>query len=387
MGWLFTMLKQNYYKLFYRTVVVAILAAFALVSPDVRASTSADQSTAVIFVYQRIGEDSVPQGNISVDQFKEHITELKKDGYAVLSLPKIIDALKDGDPLPHRTVAITFEGANQSTLANAIPLLNEANLPFTVFFASDRVESGGPSYMNWGQLKKLKKNKLVSFGILPAAYEHMVSQTSEQNSSIINRAISKYREVFSEEPVFFAYPYGEYSADLKKQLAGYSFKGVFGQQSGVVHAHSDFLALPRFTMTDEYGDLDRFMLTANALPLPVSDIIPEDTILARNPPLIGFTVTPEIKNISRLSCFGSDMGKLPLTRIGSNRIEIRLKEPFVDRRTRVNCTLPNNAITPGEPRSWRWFGMLFIDPGMEDDVGTVVSPGDAPEDAEDPENQ
>jgi hypothetical protein len=81
------------------------------------------------------------------------------------------------------------------------------------------------------------------------------------------------------------------------------------------------------------------------------------------------------------------MGKLPLTRIGSNRIEIRLKEPFVDRRTRVNCTLPNNAITPGEPRSWRWFGMLFIDPGMEDDVGTVVSPGDAPEDAEDPENQ
>jgi len=375
------MLKQKYARL-YRTIVAAIFAAAILVSPDVRADTSVDKSTAVIFVYQRIGEDSVPQGNISVEQFKEHITELQNDSYSVLPLPKIIDALKNGDPLPPKTVGITFEGAYQSTLANAIPLLKEAGLPFTIFFASDRVEGGTPGYMGWDQIKKLKKNKLISFGILPAAYEHMVNQAPEQNSAIINRAISRYRDVLGEEPMFFAYPYGEYNAALKKQLASYNFKGVFGQQSGVVHAHSDFLALPRFTMTDDYGDLDRFMLTANAMPLPVSDVVPEDTILTQNPPLIGFTITSEISNIAKLSCFGSDLGKLPLTRISSNRIEIRLKEPFVDRRTRINCTLPSNIVTPGEPRSWRWFGMLFIAPDMEDDSGAV-----SPEDAEDPENQ
>jgi peptidoglycan/xylan/chitin deacetylase (PgdA/CDA1 family) len=376
------MLEQKYTRL-YRIIVAAIFAAAVLiVSPDARADISVDKDTAVIFVYQRIGEDFVSQGNISVDQFKEHITELQNDGYSVLPVPEIIDALKKGDSLPPKTVGITFEGAYQSTLANAIPILKDAGLPFTIFFSSDRVEASAPGYMTWDQIKKLKKDKLVSFGILPAAYEHMVNQTPEQNSAIINRAISRYREVLGEAPAFFAYPYGEYNSALKKQLASYNFKGVFGQQSGVVDAQSDFLALPRFTMTDDYGDLDRFMLTANALPLPVSDVIPEDTILTQNPPHIGFTITSEIKNIAKLSCFGSDLGKLPLTRIGSNRIEIRLKEPFIDRRTRINCTLPNNTITPGEQRSWRWFGMLFIDPDMEDDSAT-----DSPEDDEDPENQ
>ena len=33
--------------------------------------------------------------------------------------------------------------------------------------------------------------------------------------------------------------------------------------------------------------------TANALPLPVTDVMPEDMLIEENPPLIGFTVAPE----------------------------------------------------------------------------------------------
>jgi len=353
------------YTRFY-IAIIAMIAISPLFSPRAYAG-NADQNAAVIFVYQRVGEDSVPDSNISLEQFQEHITELKKGGYSVLPLPQIMDALKNGNPLPPKTIGITFEGAYQTTLANAVPLLEDAQLPFTVFFASDMADGGAEGHLSWSQIKKLRKNKLVNLGILPAAYEHMVNNNAEQNAALINRAIARYREMLDTDPVFFAYPYGEYSLALKKQLAGYHFKGVFGQQSGVVDASADFLALPRFTMTDEYGDLDRFRLTANALPLPVSDVVPEDTLLAKNPPVIGFTVAPEIKNISKLSCFISSLGKVPLNRIGSNRIEIRLEQPFLDRRMRVNCTLPNSAVTPGEPKGWRWFGMMLILPSVEED--------------------
>jgi poly-beta-1,6-N-acetyl-D-glucosamine N-deacetylase len=346
----------------------AILGLALLAAPaPAAASIDADRASAVIFVYQRIGEDSQPQSSISVDQFREHIRELKTGGYNVLPLPKIIGALKDGDTLPQRTVGITFEGAYASTLAAAVPLLNEAELPFTVFFASDMADGSSPTHMTWSQLKDLRKNKRASFGALPSAYTHMASQTQQQNAALLNKAVVAFRDNFGEEPQFFAYPYGEYSAELRKQVSEYPFLAAFGQQSGVVHGKSDFLALPRFTMTDNFGDLERFRLTAGALPLPVSDIIPDDTLIRENPPIIGFTVTPEIKSLSRLSCFVSGVGKAQLARPGGNRVEIRLDAPLDDRRTRINCTMPDDTVIPGEAESWRWFGMMLLAPGIEDD--------------------
>jgi peptidoglycan/xylan/chitin deacetylase (PgdA/CDA1 family) len=369
------------YTHLYMAVTGVILSLTPCPAP---ADIEADKSTAVVFAYQHIGEDSVPQGNISVEQFREHLSELKKGGYAVLPLPKIIDALKNRSALPPQTIGITFEGAYQATLANALPLLEDANLPYTVFFASDALDGNNPTRMNWKQIKKLKKNGLASLGILPAAYGHLVAQTPEQASALINRAVARYREMLDEEPAFFAYPYGEFTAALKKQVAPYKFRAVFGMQSGALHAQSDFLALPRFTMTNDYGDIDRFMLTANALPLPVSDVIPEDTILTQNPPTIGFTVTPDIGNLSKLSCFASNLGRLPLTHVGGNRIEIRPEQPFPDRRTRINCTLPDSPVVTGKAQSWRWFGMMLIAPALgEDDTTDSDAPAEEPETPED----
>jgi len=363
---MFPSMNRNYTSLS-ACLIGAIFTYLVCVATPAAATLPADKHAAVIFVYQRIGEDSAAQGNISVDQFRQHLEELQKGGYHVLPLGKIIDAIKKGDALPAKTVGITFEGAYQATLANAAPLLEDAQMPFTVFFASDMIDSDNSARMTWDQIRQLRKNDLVSLGILPAAYDHLIGQTAEKNAEEINRAVARYREMLGGTPEFFAYPYGEFNAALKKQVAAYKFKAAFGQQSGVVYSGSDFNALPRFTMTDDYGDLDRFMLTAHALPLPVSDVVPDDAVLTQNPPVIGFTVTPELKKLAKLSCFASDTGKLPLTRIG-NRVEIRPAAAFTDRRTRINCTLPNETFTPGEPPNWRWFGMLLTLPAVDEDA-------------------
>lgn len=344
----------------------AILGLSLLLAAPAQASIDADQSSAVVFVYQRIGEDSMPRSSISNDQFRAHINELKAGGYKVLPLPKIIEAIRAGEPLPQNTVAITFDGAYTSTLNNALPVLKDAGLPYTVFVATDMAD-GAPSHAGWDQLKSLNRDGLASFGIMPSAYAHMVGQTPAQNAALVNKAMTRFKQEMGEEPLFFAYPYGEYSAAVKKLLGDYAFKAAFALQSGVLHGKSDFLALPRFIMTDNYGDLDRFRLTANALPLPVGDVIPEDMVLKENPPMVGFTVTPELGSLSKLSCFASGIGKLELARPGSGRIEIRLTDPLQERRTRINCTLPDNTVIPGRPQSWRWFGVQLIAPDYGDD--------------------
>lgn len=370
--------RQYKYRVLWGMAVVVL----GLLAPVPARAIEADASSAVIFAYQHIGDDAAGQSSISLDQFKAHIDELKTEGYHVRPLPEIIAALKSGAALPPQTIALTFDGAWLSTLSNAVPLLTDANMPFTVFFASDMADTGAPNHMTWKQLRTLRKNKLASFGILPAAYVHMAGSPADQNAARINKAIERYRDEMGAAPTFFAYPYGEYSSALKKQLSGYPFVAAFGQQSGVAHAKSDFMALPRFTLTDGFGDLDRFTLTTHALPLPVSDVIPDDMIMTQNPPMIGFTVTSELKDLSRLSCFVSGQGKAQLARLGNNRIEIRLQEKLEDRGTRINCTMPDDKVVAGSPQVWRWFGMELIDLNYNADApGTEA---DGPDDADTP---
>lgn len=355
-----TIQKHNYNVLYSGLCALFGLGLSFWPAAPAHASISADKSSAVIFVYQRVGEENLPQSSISVTQFREHIKELQTDGYTVLPLKTIIKSLKTGEALPQRTVAITLEGAHRSTLQNAVPALIQAGLPFTLFYASDMVDNNIPSHMTWKELKALRKNKLADIAILPASYAQMAQKTAEENATLINRAISRYRAEFGEAPLFFSYPYGEYSGELRKQISSYNFEAVFSQQSGVVYTEADFLALPRFIMTDSFGDLDRFMLTANALPLPVSDVMPDSMIVAENPPAIGFTISPEIKDISRISCFVSGMGKADMVKPGGNRVELRLDRMLEERRTRINCTMPDDTVIPGQPQSWRWFGMQLV---------------------------
>jgi len=348
-------------------------------APAAAASIPADTSSAVIFVYQRVGEENMPQSSISAEQFKEHIRELKTEGYTVLPLRTIIKALKTGEALPQRAVAITLEGGYKSTLQNAVPALQQAGLPFTLFYASDMADNNQPSHMSWKELKALRKNKLADLGILPASYAQMAQRTAEENAGLINRAISRYRAEFGENPAFFSYPYGEYSPELRKQLAGYNFEAAFAQQSGVAYAQADFMSLPRFIMTDSFGDLERFTLTANALPLPVSDVIPDSMIVTENPPAIGFTVTPDIKDIGKLACFVSGIGKADMVKPGGNRVEIRLDRMLEERRTRVNCTMPDDTVIPGQPQSWRWFGMQLVLADYADEEMAQSEPAEQPE--------
>ena len=112
-------------------------------------------------------------------------------------------------------------------------------------------------------------------------------------------------------------------------------------------------------MNEAHGDISRFRLAGNALPLPASDITPADPFLrgGANPPLFGFTVSGEIaKRLNRLACYASGQGKVRIERLGDTRIEVRMNQPFGTGRTRVNCTLP-----AGKGR-WRWLGRQFLVP-------------------------
>lgn len=328
-------------------------------------SLDVDKSSAVIVAYHRVGEDAHPETNLRTDQFISHLEEIRSGTYTVMALPDILSALGDSKTeLPPRTIAITFEAGYRSAYENAMPLLLEAGLPFTVFYASDYADADSAQHLGWRELRDLADNPLVTIGLHTAAYDRHYTKDKAEIRRQINKAISRHREEIGQEanaPLLFAYPFGEYSGDYADIVASLGMTG-FGLQSGALYPGADMTALPRFPMTERYGSAERFQLVAGSLPLPVKDVEPADPLVhSEDMPVIGFTLDPALSEYKgALTCFVTGYGETRLEPVGTRRVELRITGPLPDERVRVNCTLPAQQSDNSSSDTWRWLGMMLI---------------------------
>lgn len=195
-----------------------------------------DQAAAVIFAYHRIGEDQYPETNIRREQFAAHVQELASGDYNVMALSDIIRAFRDKDKLPERTIALTFDGGHKSVLQNAIPLLEEHELPYTLFVPTNHIDRNSADYMSWADLKKLGKRATI--GLHPASYIRLYDKPETEITRQVNNARIRFRDELGKEPEFFAYPFGEYGQIYSDIIEKQGFTAAFGQQSGAIYALS-----------------------------------------------------------------------------------------------------------------------------------------------------
>ena len=133
------------------------------------------------------------------------------------------------------------------------------------------------------------------------------------------------------DAALFAYPYGEWNGALRTLVAELGFTAAFGQHSGGVAAHSDRLNLPRFALNASYGDIDRFRLIVDTLPLGARDVTPTDQIMVENPPTVGFTIEPPLPNPASLACYASSGVATTLDHAGDGRVEVHFRPALPNR--------------------------------------------------------
>ena len=329
-----------------------VLLVFVLVANFAPIASAADH--AVILMYHRFGEDQIPSTNIRLEQFDRHLEIIADGGFTVWPLGKIVQHLQDGKPLPDRTVALTVDDAYLSVYDEAWPRLKARGFPFTLFVATDPIDRKNRGYMNWDQLRELQAAG-VEIGSQTASHPHMHLIDVKDSISEISRSNQRFLDELGMRPDLFAYPYGEYNLAVIDAVKAAGFIAAFGQNSGVAHGYDGFFELPRFAMNERYGTESRLRLAINGLPLKVNQVLPEDVVIAKNPPAFGFTLAPELSDNQRLNCFNSTYEKLEITRFGP-RIEVRFPGPLPPGRARVNCTMP------AEAGRWRWFGKQFLVP-------------------------
>ena len=171
----------------------------------------------------------------------------------------------------------------------------------------------------------------------------------------INTANRIFIENLCYNPIFFSYPFGEYSFFIKEYISK-NFKFSFGQHSGVIDVNKDRYELPRFPINEKYGDLKRFKFLINLNPLQYKYINPVDKFLTikNNPPKFSVEFFKNQKNLNDINCFSDEGNKWEKSNVQLNDhiLKINFREKFIFRRGRINCSLNDNG-------TWRWFGVQF----------------------------
>lgn len=312
---------------------------------------------AAILMYHRFGENNIPSTNIRLEQFEAHIAELISGPYRVLPLPEIVAKLRSGQALPDRAVAITADDAYLSAFTEGWPRLKKAGLPFTLFVATEPVDSRLKGYLTWDQIRQLKKE-----GVTIGAHSHkhfsLPGMSREAARADLEHSLHRFEQELGERPTLFAYPFGEWDAGVKQMVQELGYNVAFGQHSGIAHARHDMYWQPRFPMNETYGSVERLRQAANALPLRVDEIEPADVLVRLgqmpNPPVLRFTVADDVERLNQMICYTGQGQRIAPKRIGERRFEATPPEAFAPPRDRISCTVPTR-----EQGRFRWFGIQF----------------------------
>ena len=302
-------------------------------------------------MYHRFNEKKYPSTNIQMGVFEDHIKMIKSLDYNFYdpgNLEKNFNKTKK-----EKKILITIDDAFTSFYDFAWPLLKKEKIPFILFVSTEAVGKNG--YMTWEQIKIIEKEPLAYIGNHSHTHDYLVNFKKKDFIKDINTANKIFIRKLGYNPIFFSYPFGEYSKFMKEFISK-NFKFSFGQHSGVIDINKDPFELPRFPINEKYGDLKRFKFLINLQPLQFKKLSPAEKYLTfdNNPPPLSIEFFGEQKNINNINCFSDEGNKWERSNIyfKKNILNIKFREKFTFRRGRINCSLNDNGI-------WRWFGIQF----------------------------
>ncbi len=237
------------------------------------------KADAHIFVYHRFGDERYPSTNTSIKELKKEFEYLKKNGYEVIPLKKLVQALKKRKKIPNNWVVLTIDDGYKSFYENAFEIFKEYDYPFTIFVSTKPSENRYGDFMSWEQINDC--SNYGEIGLHSHSHPHLTRLSDEKIKKDTKKAIEIFQKRLGYKPKYYAYPYGEYDDRVKKVIKSFGFEAILNQNAGAVNEYSDIFDLDRVAMV---GNVD----IASKLKLKYLNAIwyepkrfPKDSILKR----------------------------------------------------------------------------------------------------------
>lgn len=319
-----------------------IILLFLLATPS---------QAAIILQYHHVSDSTPYSTSVTPEQFIRHLQLIADEGFRVVPLQNLIDAISQKQVLPDNLLAITFDDGYQDIYQNAYPALKKRGWPFSVFISPKPIEEKYGDAMDWATLQEMAKHGASIYNH-SQSHNHLIYTFPAENMAEwqtrtrqdITQAQQTIEHYFPGSAKILAYPYGEFNGALKKLLKDMQYIGI-GQQSGPVHAHSDLLALPRYPASGAYSELNSLREKLHTTGFDLLRQTPQETVLTHKDarPQLILTVKKGDFLPRQIQCYASGQGMINTqVKEVKDTIEItsQANHDLPEGRSRYNCTAP-----------------------------------------------
>lgn len=334
--------------------------------PDPLVSDHTTLDNLVILQYHHVSTQTPASTSIAPDKFAEHLAHLYRH-FNVVDLSDAINALRAGNRLPNKSIAITFDDGYNNILHNAHPLLQKYEFPYTVFINPQRINKDR-NQLTWAEVQQMAQEQ-VTFANHTLDHLHLLNHehsygVKESEASWLSRVVRNITqaEALIEAQLgyslkYVAYPYGEYNTVLAQQLTEQGYVG-FGQHSGAVSSQSDFSALPRFPAAGRYANINTLKVKLNSLAMPVLANNVSSPVVTDGgfPSSMTLTLDTTDLQMHAINCFFQ--GSVQNQEINGSTINVSFPDMFPIGRSRMNCTAPSKTYKG----RFHWFSQPFFTP-------------------------
>ncbi len=186
---------------------------------------------------------------VTREAFAAQMDLLLQLGAHVVPLGEAVDYLTTGKPLPARPVVLTFDDGYEDVYRTAAPIMQARRMTATIFIAPCYI--GTRPYMSWAELQSLAA---AGFTLGAHGYDH--KSIRNLAAAAVDHQLTDGRrwieEMTGAKVLFFAYPYGDFSAEACEQVAARGYRAALAIGPHTYQRLSYLMALPRIHVT--YGD-------------------------------------------------------------------------------------------------------------------------------------
>lgn len=344
-----------------------LVLVLLLILPALKSPLPGPGDHVVCFVYHRFDDGRYPSTNIQADVFRGHLAYLKQNNFTVWTMGHAIQAIRNGDLIPARTVVLTIDDGYRSFYDNGLPLLEEFGYPATLYLNTENI--GYPAYMNWKDVRDAEQRG-IEIGNHSKSHKHFldIADPEERKEAFFKDLTFAQTALFDSlgySPDLFAYPYGEYDNNMKTILQDAGFTSAVAQYSGVLYRGSDLFEIPRFSMVGPYATLKGFIQKSQMKPIEVISKEPENIVMENNPPRMVITLDNNCIDAEYLQCFvNGERNCIVEMQEGPDYVKLKIisRDHLRGRRSLYTITAPSK-----DRKGWCWYSHVWVNTEVSED--------------------
>lgn len=182
-----------------------------------------------ILIYHQVGAGLGRQMEVKVSDFEWQLDWLVKNR-EVVTLDEAL--LRWFEPFAEQLAVLTFDDGYRDTITTAFPLLAERGLPFTLYLATEMIESSEKEALNWDEIEEMLSSGFLTVGSHTHSHRDLRFMSVNQIVDELSTADALVQQRLGFSPTHFAYPWGYWSSTAHDVVANRYLSATLGSSAG-----------------------------------------------------------------------------------------------------------------------------------------------------------